>query len=55
MWNMLIERWRVCLSLAWQSYCEGSVPIGSVVVDSEGNILSQGRNKKSVSLKSDVP
>jgi tRNA(adenine34) deaminase len=47
MWNSLIETWQACLVLAWESYCEGSIPIASVVVNSEGNIISRGRNRKS--------
>ena len=51
MWNKLIEPWQVCLSLAWQSYCEDSIPIASVIVNSDGNIISQGRNRKSAPLE----
>ena len=33
------------LSSAWQAYCAGTVPIGAVVTDASGQILSRGRNR----------
>lgn len=45
LWERLTEPWRVALGLAWQSYCEGSLPIAAVVLDAAGDILSQGRNE----------
>lgn len=45
MWNRLPEAWRVSLSLAWESYCEGSIPIAAVVTDGQGKIVSRGRNR----------
>ncbi len=49
MWDRLSEPWQICLTLSWESYCEGSVPIGAVVVDRQGRLLSRGRNRRSVS------
>ena len=44
-WESLSEPWRACVELAWESYCAGSLPIGAVVTDAHGNVLSQGRNR----------
>jgi tRNA(adenine34) deaminase len=51
MWDRLSEPWRVCLTNSWDSYCEGSVPIGAVIVDQDGKILSKGRNRWMASAK----
>lgn len=45
MWNMLSIPWQVAYSQAWESYCYGSIPIGAVLVDSFGTIVSRGRNR----------
>jgi tRNA(adenine34) deaminase len=44
-WETLSEPWRVCVELAWEAYSAGSLPIGAVVADAEGRILSTGRNR----------
>lgn len=44
MWDSLEKPWQTCLELAWESYCEGSVPIAAVTTDAEGCIITQGRN-----------
>ncbi len=46
MWGNLSIPWRTCLELAWESYCDDCVPIGAVITDAEGAILSKGRNRK---------
>lgn len=45
MWDGLSEPWRASVELAWESYRSGSLPIGAVVADTEGNVLSRGRNR----------
>lgn len=45
LWGTLSEPWRVCLSLAWESYCQGSLPIAAVIVDDENRVVAQGRNR----------
>ena len=45
MWETLSEPWRVCVELAWEAYRAGSLPIGAVVADTEGQLLSSGRNR----------
>lgn len=44
MWKKISEPWKVCFEEAWEAYCNGSIPIGAVIVSSEGNIISRGRN-----------
>ena len=34
-----------CVELAWQAYHAGSLPIGAVVADARGKVLSRGRNR----------
>ena len=36
--------WQRIFQLEWQSVCEGSKAIAAVIADSDGNILSEGRN-----------
>lgn len=45
MWKDLPEPWKLCFEEAWEAYCCGSIPIGAVVVDHIGNVISKGRNR----------
>jgi len=45
LWTRLPVPWRVCVELAWEAYQAGSLPIGAVVADAEGKVLSRGRNR----------
>ncbi len=45
MWSELSKPWQACLELAWEAYCDDCYPIGAVVADSEGGILTRGRNR----------
>ena len=45
MWETLTEPWRTCVDLAWEAYRAASLPIGAVVTDVDGNVLSRGRNR----------
>jgi len=45
MWSDLLKPWQVCFELAWEAYCEDCVPIGAVVTDAGGEIISRGRNR----------
>jgi tRNA(adenine34) deaminase len=45
MWSDLLKPWQVCLELAWEAYCDDCIPIGAVVTDSGGKIISRGRNR----------
>ena len=52
MWSELSLPWQVCLELAWESYCESSVPIAAVITDLNCNILASGRNRRSSQVTS---
>jgi len=45
MWSDLLKPWQVCFELAWEAYCEDCIPIGAVVTDKNGKIVSRGRNR----------
>ena len=45
LWETLSEPWRVCLTLAWKSYVQGSLPIAAVIVDEQNNVVARGRNR----------
>jgi tRNA(adenine34) deaminase len=44
-WTELALAWQACLEEAWEAYCQGSVPIGAVVANAEGGVVSRGRNR----------
>lgn len=44
MWEEISKPWRACFEEAWEAYCNGSIPIGSVIVSGDGEIISRGRN-----------
>ena len=41
----LDQPWRRCVELAWDSWVAGSVPVGAVVVDGDGCVVSEGRSR----------
>ena len=45
LWDELSRPWRCCLEEAWEAYRAGSLPIGAVVTDAAGNVLSRGRSR----------
>jgi tRNA(adenine34) deaminase len=45
-WDELEEPWRACLELAWEAWCNGNAPVGAVVVDDSGVIVSRGRSRR---------
>lgn len=45
MWDTLSTPWQAALEMAWEAYCAGTIPIGAVVVDANGKIVSRGRNR----------
>ncbi len=45
MWENLSLPWQAALEMAWEAYCSGTIPIGAVVADANGNIVSRGRNR----------
>ena len=44
LWQTLSSPWQTAVSLAWDAYCAGSLPIGAVIVAEDGRIVAQGRN-----------
>ena len=47
----LEKTWQKVFELGWESYMEGNLPIGAVIVDQTGNVLSCGRNRYVVSKR----
>lgn len=45
MYASLSKPWQLCIDLAWEAYCAGSLPIAAVITDGRGGILSVGRNR----------
>jgi tRNA(adenine34) deaminase len=45
LWSDLPIPWQVCFELAWKAYCDDCYPIGAVVTDADGNVLTRGRNR----------
>ena len=45
MWEELDTPWQACLELAWEAYCNDCYPIGAVITDGSGKILTRGRNR----------
>jgi tRNA(adenine34) deaminase len=44
-WAALEPPWRVCLSLAWEAYGAGTIPVGAALVDGGGDVVAEGRNR----------
>jgi tRNA(Arg) A34 adenosine deaminase TadA len=44
-WRELEPAWRAALELAWQAFGAGTIPVGAVVTDADGTVLSRGRNR----------
>lgn len=53
MWSDLPLPWQACFELAWEAYLDDCIPIGAVVTDAGGNILSRGRNRIYEQVKPD--
>jgi tRNA(adenine34) deaminase len=45
MWSDLNYIWKEAFSLAWESFKRNTIPIGALIVDQEGKIISRGRNR----------
>jgi hypothetical protein len=41
-WAALDGPWRACLSLAREAYGSGTIPVGAVLADGSGSIVSEG-------------
>jgi tRNA(adenine34) deaminase len=44
-WDALEAPWKTCLSLAWEAYGAGTIPVGAVLVDAGGAVVAEGRNR----------
>jgi tRNA(Arg) A34 adenosine deaminase TadA len=38
--------WERALELAWESFCGGTTPVGAVVTDAAGAIVTEGRGRR---------
>ena len=45
MWNNLSEAWQCAFEEAWTSFKSGSIPIGAVIADENGNIILKDHNR----------
>ena len=45
MWENLSLPWQAALEMAWEAYCSGTIPIGAVIADTDGNVVARGRNR----------
>ncbi len=37
MWETLDPPWQAALEMAWEAYCNGTIPIGAAVADADGH------------------
>jgi tRNA(adenine34) deaminase len=44
-WDELPAPWPEVFSLMWEAYLAGTIPVGAVVVDEAGAVVSRGRNR----------
>lgn len=44
MFKDLSPIWQETFAEAWTAFCEGTIPIGAIITDKDGNVLSRGRN-----------
>ncbi|RUS45851.1 nucleoside deaminase [Cohnella sp. AR92] len=45
MWEDISRPWQLAFIEAWNAYCNGSIPIGSVLTNSSGEVVYRGRNR----------
>ena len=45
MWDTISIAWQIAFEQAWESFVNGSIPIGSSITDENGNVISFGRNR----------
>lgn len=44
-WDELPAPWPEVFALMWEAYLAGTIPVGAVVVDEAGKVVSRGRNR----------
>lgn len=42
-WTDFTIEWKECFRVAWESFQEGSKPVGAIVIDDKGKIVSKGK------------
>jgi len=45
MWDNVNEFWKLAIELAWESFKNESLPIAAIIVNTEGQVVSSGRNQ----------
>lgn len=45
MWEALEKPWQIAFEMGWEAFKHSSIPIGAVIVDENGEIISAGRNR----------
>lgn len=45
MWDSIEKPWQIAFEQGWEALKNGSIPIGAVITDEYGNVISQGRNR----------
>lgn len=45
LWDTLSPPWQAALEMAWEAYCNGTIPIGAAVADADGAVVARGRNR----------
>lgn len=43
-WSEFTSEWKECFQVAWESFQEGSRPVGAIVIDDKGNLISTGKS-----------
>ena len=45
MWSDINYIWKEAFTMAWESFKRNTIPIGAVIINEQGNIISKGRNE----------
>lgn len=45
-WGALGAPWRAAIEIAWQSYQDGGIAVGTVLTDAAGTVIGEGRNQR---------
>ncbi len=44
LWETLDECWKEVFRLSWESYKNGTIPVGAIILDENNDIVAKGRN-----------
>jgi tRNA(adenine34) deaminase len=53
-WSEVPSIWQECFNQAWEAFQEGSRPIGAVVINEKGDIVSKGKSSTLIELSGSV-